>query len=184
MGAYFLLYPKSRILTLIPILFIPYFLELPAFIFIGIWFIIQFISAAAAGASPGGAGIAWWAHIGGFVFGMIFLKLFQWIPQLGVSHRVRDRTIRQRTPRLQVINTVGTAYDSHLYGSVSVTPKEARRGTRKLVNIPWGYQKRLFRVTIPPGMREGTTLRLAGMGRSIDEKQRGDLYLKVKIRKD
>jgi membrane associated rhomboid family serine protease len=179
MGAYLLLYPRSKILTLIPIFFIPYFLELPAFFFIGIWFILQFINAA--GASAQGGGIAWWAHIGGFVFGILFLKLFQKIPQMGVTHRLRDRTVKQRTPRLQVIKTLGTADDPHLYGSISVTSREARAGTRKLVNIPWGFQKRIFRVTVPPGVREGTTLRLAGMGRQIDGARRGNLYLRVEI---
>ncbi len=46
MGAYLILYPRSRILTLIPIFFIPYFIEIPAFFFLGIWFFIQFLSAA------------------------------------------------------------------------------------------------------------------------------------------
>ncbi len=179
MGAYLLLYPKSRILTLIPIFFIPYFVQLPAFFFIGIWFILQFISAA--GASAAGGGIAWWAHIGGFIFGIIFLKIFQNIPGLGVTQRVRDRTAKQRTPRLQVINMKGTANDPHLYGSISITPREARIGTRKLVNIPWEFRKRLFRVSVPPGVSHGTTLRLSGMGRPIDDEKRGDLYLKVKI---
>jgi DnaJ-class molecular chaperone len=57
-------------------------------------------------------------------------------------------------------------------------------GTRKLVNIPRGFRKRLFRVSIPPGVRHGTTLRLSGMGRPIDDEKRGDLYLKVKIWND
>jgi membrane associated rhomboid family serine protease len=180
MGAYFLLYPKSRILTLIPIFFIPYFVELPAFFFIGIWFVLQFISAAGSSAQMGG--VAWWAHIGGFVFGIIFLKMFLKIPQSGITQRIRQKTVKQKTHRLQVIRTVGSANDPNLYGSIEVTPQEALSGTRKLVNIPWGYQKRLFRVTVPPGIRDGTTLRLSRMGRRLDDKSRGDLYLKVVIR--
>ena len=57
MGAYLILYPRSRILTLIPIFFIPYFLEIPAFFFLGLWFVFQFLSAA--GTSGEGGGIAW-----------------------------------------------------------------------------------------------------------------------------
>jgi len=136
MGAYFLLYPKSRILTLIPIFFIPYFIELPAFFFIGIWFVLQFISAAGSSAQMGG--VAWWAHIGGFVFGIIFLKMFLKIPQSGITQRIRQKTVKQKTHRLQVIRTVGSANDPNLYGSIEVTPREARSGTLKLVNIPWG----------------------------------------------
>jgi membrane associated rhomboid family serine protease len=182
MGAYFLLYPRSKILTLIPLFFFPYFVELPAFFFLGIWLILQFISAA--GTTAQGGGIAWWAHIGGFLFGMIFLKLFMQVPQLGISKQVRRKTSRKRTPRLQVIQTAGSADALHLYGSIMVTPMEAHLGTRKLVNIPWGFHKRLFRVTVPPRVRDGTTLRLAGMGRQADDDTRGDLYLKVMIRQD
>ncbi|MGZ6220629.1 MAG: rhomboid family intramembrane serine protease, partial [Syntrophales bacterium] len=78
MGAYFILYPKARIVTLIPIVFIPYFVELPAAIFLGIWLFIQFISAALTSVNAGG--IAWWAHIGGFIFGALFLKIFLMFP--------------------------------------------------------------------------------------------------------
>ena len=62
MGAYFILHPKSKILTLIPIFFIPYFINIPAYIFLGLWFLLQFINAA--GSQGTAAGIAWWAHIG------------------------------------------------------------------------------------------------------------------------
>jgi len=72
MGAYMILYPKSKILTLIPIfLFFP-IVEIPAVFFLGLWFVFQFFSAASM---AGKGGIAWWAHIGGFIFGIIFLKL-------------------------------------------------------------------------------------------------------------
>ena len=180
MGAYFLLYPGAKVLTLIPIFFIPYFMQIPAFLFLGFWFVLQFISAA--GSSGQAGGVAWWAHIGGFVFGMIFVKLFLKVPELGVSRKARQITSKKKTHRLQSLKVMGTADDPHIYGSISITPREAQFGTRKLVNIPWGFQKRLFTVTVPPGVREGTKLRLAGMGKRIDDRNRGDLYLKVMIR--
>lgn len=180
MGAYLILYPGARILTLIPIIFIPYFVELPAFFFLGIWFIIQFISAA--GSPAHGGGIAWWAHIGGFLFGMLFLKLVLYVPETRASQMVRRKTHKRKTPRLQVIRTVKSANDPHLYGSITITPKEAQLGTRKLVNIPWGFQRRLFRVTIPPGISGTTSLRLMSLGRIREGKKPGDLYLKVVIR--
>jgi membrane associated rhomboid family serine protease len=93
MGAYIILHPKSKILTLIPIFFIPYFIEIPAFIFLGIWFVLQFISAAL---SHGASGIAWWAHIGGFVFGIILLKLFLILPQTGITRRVQRVTAKKK----------------------------------------------------------------------------------------
>ena len=180
MGAYFLLYPGAKVLTLIPIFFIPYFMQIPAFLFLGFWFVLQFISAA--GSSGQAGGVAWWAHIGGFVFGMIFLKLALKVPEFGVTRQARRITSKKKTHRLQSLKVMGTADDPHIYGTISITPLEAQFGTRKLVNIPWGFQKRLFTVTVPPGVREGTKLRLAGMGKRIDDRNRGDLYLKVMIR--
>ena len=180
MGAYILLFPGAKILTLIPIFFIPYFIQIPAFLFLGFWFLLQFISAA--GSSGQAGGVAWWAHIGGFLFGMIFIKLFMKIPEFGVTRQARRVTSKKKTHRLQSLKVMGTADDPHIYGSISVTPREAQFGTRKLVNIPWSFQKRLFTITVPPGVREGTKLRLAGMGKRIDDKKRGDLYLKVMIR--
>ncbi len=179
MGAYLILYPRSRILTFIPIFFIPYFIEIPAFFFLGVWFFIQFLSAA--GTHGQTSGIAWWAHIGGFVFGIIFLKLFLKVPEFGVSDKLRRATSKKKTPRLQVIRAMGSADEPHLYGQISITPREAELGTRKLVNIPRGFQKRPFRINVPPGVRDGTVLRLAGLGRKIDDGQRGDLFLKVLI---
>lgn len=75
MGAYLILYPRARILTLIPLFFFFPFVEVPAFFFIGIWFLFQFLSAAGSTGQAGG--IAFWAHVGGFVFGIVFLKLFE-----------------------------------------------------------------------------------------------------------
>ncbi|MBW1680126.1 MAG: rhomboid family intramembrane serine protease [Deltaproteobacteria bacterium] len=180
MGGYLLLYPNARILTLIPIFIIPYFLHIPAYIFIGAWFILQFIHAA--GAPSQGAGVAWWAHIGGFLFGLVSLKLLLRVPSLGPTGWLQNKAARQKTPRLQVIRTDAVGNDPHLYGRIEVTPAEALRGTIKLVNIPWGFQKRLFRVTIPPGVREGTVIRLKGMGRRDAAGVPGDLFLKVSVR--
>jgi membrane associated rhomboid family serine protease len=179
MGAYLILYPKSKILTFIPIFFFPYFIEIPALVFLGIWFLIQFLSAAGTHGQAGG--IAWWAHIGGFVFGIIFLKLFLNVPPLGLTNKLRQATPKKKTPRLQVIRTAGSGDDPHLYGQISITPGEAAAGTRKMVNIPWGFKKRLFRVSVPPGVSHGTVLRLAGMGRQMHGEKRGNLYLKVFI---
>ena len=179
MGAYILLYPQSKILTLIPIFFIPYFINIPAFVFLGIWFVLQFINAA--GSRGLGGGIAWWAHIGGFLFGMLFLKLFSMIPETGVSNRVRPLTAKRKTPRLQVIRPATSGNDQHLYGLIKITPFEAVKGTRKLVNIPLGLKKRMFNVKVPPGIQEGTVLRLRGLGQHTGSGGAGDLYLKVTI---
>jgi len=179
MGAYLILHPNAKILTLIPIIFIPWFIEIPAFFFLGFWFVLQFINAAGSHGSIGG--IAWWAHIGGFIFGIIFLKIFLLLPEIGVSDQMRRITAKRKTHRLQVIRPVGPGNDPHLYGTITITSFEAIAGTHKLVNIPWGFQKRLIRVTVPAGMKAGSKLRLNGLGKITADGQRGDLYLKVAI---
>jgi curved DNA-binding protein CbpA len=179
MGAYFILHPRSKILTLIPIFFIPYFINIPAYIFLGLWFLLQFLNAA--GSRAGSGGIAWWAHIGGFLFGMLFLKLFSAVPDTGMSRRMRQLTAKRKTPRLQLIRPTRSGEDPHLYALVKITPYEALAGTRKLLNIPMGFHKRMFSVRVPAGIREGTVLRLKGLGQRLMSGEVGDLYLKVTI---
>lgn len=180
MGAYFILHPRARILTMIPVLFIPFFIELPAFFFLGLWFFFQLASASLSPAQEGG--IAWWAHIGGFIYGIIFLKLFARVPETGITQAVKSKTARKKTHHLQAIHTTAASDNPHLYGDMIITPEEAITGARKLVNIPWAFQRRLLHVTVPPGAKEGTILRLAGMGREAPGGRKGDLLLKLKIR--
>ncbi|MDH3343859.1 MAG: rhomboid family intramembrane serine protease [Desulfobacteraceae bacterium] len=179
MGAYLILHPNAKILTLIPIIIIPWFIEIPAFFFLGLWFVLQFLNAT--GSHGGAGGIAWWAHIGGFVFGIVFLKILLALPETGMTDRMRRVTAKRKTHRLQVIRPVGPGKDPHLYGTISVTSFEALAGTKKLVNIPWGFQKRIVKVIVPPGVKEGSKLRLKGLGKTTSDGQRGDLYLKVAI---
>lgn len=76
LGAYVILHPRAKILTLIPIFFFFQLVELPAFLFLGIWFLMQIFSGVLSlqiGADAGG--VAWWAHIGGFAAGAILLPL-------------------------------------------------------------------------------------------------------------
>ncbi len=78
MGAFFVLYPRARVLTLVPFFFI-FFMWLPAWIVLGYWFIAQFLSGAASSIAAQGSnssGIAFWAHVGGFVAGVFLIKLF------------------------------------------------------------------------------------------------------------
>jgi membrane associated rhomboid family serine protease len=180
MGAYFILYPRAKVLTLVPIFFFLHFVELPAFVFLGIWFLFQFLSAAGSSAQMGG--IAWWAHIGGFMFGIMFLKLFEMLPTMGAGGRLRGMTKKRSTPRLQVIRPAGIGDDPNAYGVISVSEREALFGARKLVNIAQGFKKTTFVLTIPPGVSDGSKLRLRGMGQQVPEGLRGDLYLKVQIR--
>ena len=78
MGAYFLLYPRARVLTLVPFFFV-FFMWLPSWIVLGYWFVAQFLSGAAtsiAAHSGNSTGIAFWAHVGGFLAGMLLIKVF------------------------------------------------------------------------------------------------------------
>jgi membrane associated rhomboid family serine protease len=74
LGAYFLYFPKAQVITLIPLFFLPWFVNIPAVIYLGFWFVIQLYSGVMSLASAGGmamGGVAWWAHIGGFLFGLV-----------------------------------------------------------------------------------------------------------------
>ncbi|MDF1536582.1 MAG: rhomboid family intramembrane serine protease [bacterium] len=75
LGAYFLLYPKARVVTLLPIFFFIQIVEIPAFLFLGFWFLFQFITGAVETASGAAGGVAWWAHIGGFTAGASYTML-------------------------------------------------------------------------------------------------------------
>jgi membrane associated rhomboid family serine protease len=179
MGAYFLLFPRARVLTLIPILFIPWFIEIPATFFLGIWFVLQFLSAAGGGTA---GGVAWWAHIGGFLFGMLLLKLMDAFPGTGMSAPLRRAVATTGTDRLQLARpTASPDAPLDLTAIVSVSAAEARTGARKLVAVPLGFRKRLLRVTVPPGVSHGTRLRLANLGRTGADGSKGDLYLRVAI---
>ncbi|MEW6178869.1 MAG: rhomboid family intramembrane serine protease [Chloroflexota bacterium] len=77
LGAYFLFFPRAQVITFVPVFFLPWFVNIPAIIYLGFWFISQLFSGLLSLAVPAGmsmGGIAWWAHIGGFVFGL-FLAL-------------------------------------------------------------------------------------------------------------
>ena len=76
LGAYMVTFPRARVLVLIPLLLSGEMIELPAIIVLGFWFLLQFFSGAASISSAHGGGVAWWAHIGGFVLGIILIKIF------------------------------------------------------------------------------------------------------------
>src|SRR5436853_7247094 len=77
LGAYVLLYPTARLVVMFPILFFPFFFEVPAVFYLGFWFFSQLFSGTLALTGPQHVGgIAWWAHVGGFVSGMLLCWLF------------------------------------------------------------------------------------------------------------
>jgi len=87
MGAYLILYPRARVLTLVPLIIFFTFWWLPAWIFLGYWFVLEFLSGTAtsiAATTSSAGGIAFWAHVGGFLAGILLIKL---LPQR--PHRSR-----------------------------------------------------------------------------------------------
>jgi membrane associated rhomboid family serine protease len=79
LGGYALLYPRARVVTLIVIVFFFTVIQLPALVVLGVWILLQITSGAAELGSPvggEGGGVAYFAHIGGFFFGMLLIKLF------------------------------------------------------------------------------------------------------------
>lgn len=87
MGAYFALFPQARILTLVPV-FLFLIIEVPAYIFLGVWFVMQFFMGTVAFMGPGvKGGVAFWAHVGGFAAGYGLIRLLVRAP----SFRYADR---------------------------------------------------------------------------------------------
>jgi membrane associated rhomboid family serine protease len=79
LGGYLLLYPRARVLTIVFIFFFFTFIEIPAMVMLGIWFVLQFLPAVGQLASPevaGGGGVAYFAHVGGFLSGLALIHLF------------------------------------------------------------------------------------------------------------
>ena len=77
LGAYFVLFPHSRIVAMFPVFFFPFFFEVPAVTYLLFWFFSQIIGGTLAGLSPQNVGgVAFWAHVGGFVAGLVLHRLF------------------------------------------------------------------------------------------------------------
>ncbi|HET8672115.1 MAG TPA: rhomboid family intramembrane serine protease, partial [Thermoleophilaceae bacterium] len=75
LGGYALLYPRARVITAVILIFFITLLDLPALLVLGGWFALQILDAAVN--NPlGGSGVAYFAHIGGFIFGLLLIKLF------------------------------------------------------------------------------------------------------------
>lgn len=87
LGAYLVFFPGSRILSLVPLLVIWFLWRVPAWIFIGLWFLVQFLSGlgSLATASVASGGVAWWAHVGGFILGALLAKTFASSPRRAAS---------------------------------------------------------------------------------------------------
>jgi membrane associated rhomboid family serine protease len=75
LGAYLVLYPTAQILTLIPIIIIPLIVRLPAILFIGLWFVFQFLGGLGSLQLQDAGGVAFWAHVGGFIAGMFLAAI-------------------------------------------------------------------------------------------------------------
>lgn len=96
LGAYLLLYPHARVLVLIPLGYFTRLVEIPAGIVLGFWFVLQLFSGAMTSSS--GGGVAWWAHVGGFVAGMVLVGAFK-RRDVPFFHRKRSRGWSSRSWR-------------------------------------------------------------------------------------
>jgi len=78
MGGYFVLFPRARILTLLPIFIFIQIVTLPAVVFLAFWFFAQLFNGMVATAASFGGGVAWWAHVGGFIAGAMMMIPRRW----------------------------------------------------------------------------------------------------------
>jgi len=76
LGAYLILFPQSRVMTLVPLGFYLRMTMVPAIIVLGLWFVLQLFQGLLSAGGPDVGGVAFWAHIGGFVAGVVLAKLF------------------------------------------------------------------------------------------------------------
>lgn len=76
LGAYLISFPRARVASIVPIFFIFTIVEIPASIFLLFWFVSQLFSGWLSLEGSSGSGVAWWAHVGGFMFGLLAVNLF------------------------------------------------------------------------------------------------------------
>jgi membrane associated rhomboid family serine protease len=99
LGCYLLLYPHARVITLVPIFFFIHLTEIPAIVFLGLWFLLQLVSGAASlTAEAHAGGVAWWAHAGGFASGLLLGYVLGRRPAAPPAHPRVERPFWQRTP--------------------------------------------------------------------------------------
>lgn len=77
MGAYLVMFPRSKIVTLIPLIFFWFTVQISAMFFVGYWIILQFLGGLSSLGARSQGGTAFWAHVGGFVVGFVLAKLYQ-----------------------------------------------------------------------------------------------------------
>ena len=75
LGAYLVSFPRAKVVTLIPVFIFPWIVQIPAVAWLAFWFVLQVLSGLAAQRSGAAGGVAWWAHVGGFVAGIALVKL-------------------------------------------------------------------------------------------------------------
>jgi membrane associated rhomboid family serine protease len=91
MGSYFRFFPHARVATVIPPFFFGPVFQLPAILFLGWWFLLQFFNGAISLAARGQnfSGIAWWAHVGGFAFGFMVSLLVRKVPERRLDFEIQ-----------------------------------------------------------------------------------------------
>jgi membrane associated rhomboid family serine protease len=101
LGAYIVFFPSSRILTLVPLFIIWFTAQIPALVFIGLWFVVQFLSGINSVGAASMGGVAWWAHVGGFLLGVLIAQLYRARPRPRRPVRLLEaaRCRKSRQPR-------------------------------------------------------------------------------------
>jgi membrane associated rhomboid family serine protease len=81
LAAYLVFFPRARVVTFIPLFILPWFVNIPALIFIVLWFLLQFFNGVLALGGAVSGGVAYWAHVGGFISGLLLVWLFAGRPR-------------------------------------------------------------------------------------------------------
>lgn len=89
LGAYFVMYPRAWITTILPIFVLVYFVEIPAIVYLLVWFVAQLYAGVSQNPEVAG-GVAWWAHVGGFLVGMLLGPLLATPRSVGRPRRAKN----------------------------------------------------------------------------------------------
>ncbi len=127
LAAYFIFFPHSRVITLLPFFFLPWFVEIPALFYLGFWFLSQLMNGmftVISGVQALG-GVAWWAHVGGFVAGLILAPFF------GYRRHVRRVYLRGEIIHGLLAHELGlpvsTDMPEEVYQIIALYPQTAQR---------------------------------------------------------
>ncbi len=144
LGAYFVLFPFARVVTLLPLFIFWQTIEVPAFVFLGLWFVLQwFQGLSTIGQMAHAGGVAWWAHVGGFACGLGLILLLR--PR---RHYFPSSSERENVPPHFFLLLLPLAEDSGDNDGTSASPRSEAPGNRLVTSVTISWEAFTNRIAI------------------------------------